>query len=267
MFFSIPISPSHHVIRSWLCSIVLLLDMKWTVDIGSFLQYTLERASARLPSAWAAQIWPASHFGGQIKASHKMKHQNSMPQCQPNASQASCACRPWYASKKPFSTEAVGGILNRRSPRVDRTDQLLSQVVETLRRKFGDQVHQYAFPPPVFAAMQGEFLAIDLDSGTLTVQFPVLESYLNPYGTMQGGMIAAAVDNTLGPLSVLVAPPNVTRRLEMAYSRPVTPDLEKIVVTSRLLEQKERWLFFRADVYDPGGRRLARARATHWIIK
>lgn len=114
--------------------------------------------------------------------------------------------------------------------------------------------------------MQGQFLEIDLDNGTLTVQFPVLESYLNPYGTMQGGMIAAAVDNTLGPLSVLVAPPNVTRRLEMAYSRPVTPDLGQIVITSKLLERKDRWLFFRADVYDNGGRRLARAKAVHWII-
>jgi len=34
---------------------------------------------------------------------------------------------------------------------------------------------------------------------------------------MQGGMIAAAVDNTIGPLSFLVAAPNVTRRLEMKY--------------------------------------------------
>lgn len=149
---------------------------------------------------------------------------------------------------------------------MDKPNQLLAQVTNTLRSRFGDRVHQYAFPPPVFAAMQGEFLEIDLDSGTLTVRFPVLESYLNPYGTMQGGMIAAAVDNTLGPLSVLVAPPNVTRRLEMAYGRPVTPELENIVVTGRLLERKDRLLFFRADVYDPDGKRLARAKAVHWII-
>jgi acyl-coenzyme A thioesterase PaaI-like protein len=147
-----------------------------------------------------------------------------------------------------------------------RPDQLSAHVAEVLRRKFADHVEQFAFPPPVFAAMQGQFLEMDLDSGTVTVQFPVLESYLNPYGTMQGGMIAAAVDNTLGPLSVLVAPPNVTRRLEMAYSRPITPDLGRITVTGRLLKQEGRWLFFRADVYDADGKRLARAKAVHWII-
>jgi acyl-coenzyme A thioesterase PaaI-like protein len=150
---------------------------------------------------------------------------------------------------------------------VDQPDPLSIQVVEILRRRFADRMDQYAFPPPVFAAMQGEFLEIDLEIGTLTVKFPVLESYLNPYGTMQGGMIAAAVDNTLGPLSVLVAPPNVTRRLEMAYSKPVTPDLGQIIVTGRLLEQKGRWLFFRADVYDSDANRLARAKAVHWIIE
>lgn len=148
-----------------------------------------------------------------------------------------------------------------------KPDQLSARVAEILRRKFGDRDDPYAFPPPVFAAMQGEFLEMDLDHGTLTVQFPVLESYLNPYGTMQGGMIAAAVDNTLGPLSVLVAPPNVTRRLEMAYSRPVTPDLGQLIVTGRLLERKGRWLIFKADVYDADGRRLARAKATHWILE
>jgi len=150
---------------------------------------------------------------------------------------------------------------------VDQPDPLSIQVVDILRRRFADRMDQYAFPPPVFAAMQGEFLEIDLENGTLTVKFPVLESYLNPYGTMQGGMIAAAVDNTLGPLSVLVAPPNVTRRLELAYSKPVTPDLEQIIVTGRHLERKDRWLFFRADVYDSDGNRLARAKAVHWIIE
>jgi acyl-coenzyme A thioesterase PaaI-like protein len=97
-------------------------------------------------------------------------------------------------------------------------------------------------------------------------QFPVLESYLNPYGTMQGGMVAAAVDNTLGPLSVLIAPPNVTRHLEMTYSRPVTLVMGHIVVSARLLERKDRLLFFRAEVRDQEGLRLARAKAVHWIM-
>jgi acyl-coenzyme A thioesterase PaaI-like protein len=134
-----------------------------------------------------------------------------------------------------------------------------------LRDRLGDRVAEYAFPPPVFALMKGEFVELDLDAGLLSARFPVLESYLNPYGSMQGGMIAAAVDNTLGPLSVLFAPPNVTRRLEVKYSRPVTVEMGHIIVDAELLERRDRWLYFRAEVWSQEGLRLARARAAHWI--
>ncbi len=145
-------------------------------------------------------------------------------------------------------------------------NDLSSTIMDILRRRMGDRMDAYAFPPPVFAAMQGEFLELDLDAGSLTTQFPVRKSYLNPYGTMQGGMVAAAVDNTLGPLSVLVAAPNVTRHLELTYSQPVTLDMAYIVVNARLLERKERLLFFKAEVRSPEGLRLARAKAVHWIV-
>jgi len=100
---------------------------------------------------------------------------------------------------------------------LNQAERLSAYVMGILRDRLGDRVAEYAFPPPVFALMKGEFVELDLDAGLLSARFPVLESYLNPYGSMQGGMIAAAVDNTLGPLSVLVAPPNVTRRLEVKY--------------------------------------------------
>lgn len=138
--------------------------------------------------------------------------------------------------------------------------------MDILRKRLGDQADAYAFPPPVFAAMQGQIVAFDPEAGTLTAQFPVLAHHLNPYGTMQGGMIAAAVDNTLGPLSLLVAPPNVTRRLEMTYGQPVTPETGRIVVTAQLLDRRDRWLHFKAEVRSPEGRRLARAKAAHWIV-
>ncbi len=149
---------------------------------------------------------------------------------------------------------------------MESADRLSSAVMDILKGRFGDQIDKYAFPPPIFVAMEGEFLELDLEAGSLTTRFPVLESYLNPYGTMQGGMVAATVDNTLGPLSVLVAPPNVTRHLEMTYSRPATLDMGYILVTARLLERQDRLLFFRADVRSPSRLRLARAKAVHWIM-
>ena len=140
------------------------------------------------------------------------------------------------------------------------------QIMDIVRERLGERADDYRIPPPVFVAMQGEFLAFDLDEGWLTTRFPVLDTYLNPYGSMQGGMVAAAVDNTLGPLSMLLAPPNVTRRLEVKYSRPVTPDLEFITVKGKLTAREGQQLTFSAEVRDEEGGLLARARAVHWIV-
>jgi acyl-coenzyme A thioesterase PaaI-like protein len=141
-------------------------------------------------------------------------------------------------------------------------DQLMVIIKNNLGRSWED----VRIPPPVFGFMQAEFISFDPKKKHLVVRFPILENYLNPYGAVQGGMIAAAVDNTIGPLSVLVAPPNLTRRLEMTYSKPVNIEMEFILVEARMLEQVDRSLVFAADVRDPTGKRLARAKAFHWII-
>jgi acyl-coenzyme A thioesterase PaaI-like protein len=138
--------------------------------------------------------------------------------------------------------------------------------MEILQARLGDRIDEFILPPPVFDFMHGELLEFDPDSSYLKVRFPVLEDYLNPYGVMQGGLVAAAADNTLGPLSMLVAPPNVTRTLNMKFSNPVTPELEFIIVKAKLQERDGRRLKFTAEVRSQGGQLLARARALHWII-
>ena len=131
----------------------------------------------------------------------------------------------------------------------------------------GDRFHDYKIPPPVFEFMQGQFIAYDPGEGSLITQFPIMESYLNPYSTMQGGMIAAAVDNTFGPLSVLVAAPNLTRQFEMTYSEPITMAMGFIRVHAQFVKREGRRLFFRADVRDPNRKRVARAKSVHWILE
>lgn len=146
------------------------------------------------------------------------------------------------------------------------SSELLDQIMIILKKRLGDRLDEYAFPPPVFTAMQGEFITYDLENNTLIVRFPILESWLNPYGIMQGGMVAAAIDNTIGPLSVLVAPPNVTRHMELKYSRAVTPETGFITVSANLIEREGRWLTFKAKAHNPQGQRLVQAKAVHWIL-
>ena len=144
--------------------------------------------------------------------------------------------------------------------------ELNEQILALLRERHADHLDPKTFPPPVFIAMQGEFLDYDPEQVVLSVRFPVLEIWLNPYGMMQGGMVAAAIDNTIGPLSALIAPANVTRRMEVKYSRSITKAIGSIIVVARLVERKDRWLTFSAEVKDPQDQRLANAKAKHWIL-
>lgn len=142
-----------------------------------------------------------------------------------------------------------------------------SSPMDVISERLGERVDEFLIPPPVFEAMRGEIIDVDIEGGTLTTRFPVLEAYQNPYRSMQGGMVAAAVDNTLGPLSMMVAPPNVTRRLDVKYSRPIMMDLEFITVLGQHVGSEGRNLMLRAEVRGPEGQLLARARATHWILE
>ena len=144
--------------------------------------------------------------------------------------------------------------------------ELTEKILALLRERHADHLDPKNFPPPVFIAMQGEFLAFDPEQVVLSVRFPVLESWLNPYGMMQGGMVAAAIDNTIGPLSALIAPANVTRHMELKYSQAVTPEIGSITVIAQLVERQKRWLTFSAEANNPQGQRLARAKAKHWIL-
>lgn len=143
---------------------------------------------------------------------------------------------------------------------------LEARLLAVLAERFRDSAGGMLIPPPVFRAMQAEVIALDLDAGMLSIRFPVLREQLNPFGNMQGGMVAAMIDNTLGPLSMAVAPPNFTRRFEVKYRRPVHPDLGHVRVTGRFLERRGRRLHFSATVTDGEDRELAVGRSIHWII-
>jgi uncharacterized protein (TIGR00369 family) len=122
-------------------------------------------------------------------------------------------------------------------------------------------------PPPIFADMQGEMVKFDMAAKTLTVRFPVLERFQNPMGYMQGGMIAAAIDNAIGPLSFMVAAPSVTKSIEVQYLRPISAKIKQITVVAAFEGQQGRDLTFVADVLRDDGTKLAQARSTNILLK
>ncbi len=120
-------------------------------------------------------------------------------------------------------------------------------------------------PPNVFLEMDGEMMTYT-PGESLVVRFPVKEKYQNPFGFMQGGMVAAAVDNTIGPLSMLVAPPSVTTQLNTTYIRPIDANQDFITITATVVEKTKRTLHLQADVKNEAGKLCVKCFASCSII-
>jgi acyl-coenzyme A thioesterase PaaI-like protein len=90
--------------------------------------------------------------------------------------------------------------------------------------------------PKVFTDMEGVNLLTML-MGILIARFPNKERYINPFGFMQGGIIVAAIDNTVASLSYLLAPPNISKEISAVFKWSVTRDDRYIDVIASLIEK------------------------------
>lgn len=147
------------------------------------------------------------------------------------------------------------------------TEKRVSPAFEhAFQAQFGPDAKLNDFIPPVFREMKGEILDYDPDTQTLIARFPAESRYHNPYQVMQGGIIAAAIDNTLGPLSVLVAPPNLTREMTVKYKKTVTKEFKNVIVRGWVESIEPPYLLLAARVESEDGQLFARAKARHFIL-
>jgi len=139
-------------------------------------------------------------------------------------------------------------------------------IMTLFSRVLGEKVKKFDLPPPSFTVMQAEIIAFDEEKKTLVVKLPVLKAWLNPYGTMQGGFINAAIDNAVGPLSMLVAAVNFTRTMETKYIKAISMDVGDIYVKATLIEEKRKRLTFEVKVIDKEGTVYSRAKVVNWVV-
>ncbi|MGH3425647.1 MAG: PaaI family thioesterase, partial [Nocardioidaceae bacterium] len=67
---------------------------------------------------------------------------------------------------------------------------------------FWDVVEGRADPPPIAALLGFELRTVDPEAMTIEVGFTARPEFCNPAGDIQGGMLAAMLDDTLGPALV-----------------------------------------------------------------
>ena len=88
------------------------------------------------------------------------------------------------------------------------------------------QIQDGKLPPPKAAATLGiRILAVSPDAGTIEVEFDGKPEFTNPAGQIQGGFLAAMLDDTVGPLisSTLRAGEFApTLNLNVSFAKPAT---------------------------------------------
>jgi uncharacterized protein (TIGR00369 family) len=122
------------------------------------------------------------------------------------------------------------------------------------------------FPPNCLLEMEGRLLNHE-PGKMLEASFPVSSRYANPMGRLQGGFLAAAFDNVLGPLSYLAAGrPCTTNNLSVNFIRAVLPG-DEIRITARVVSRSLRTLHLRAEAFNREGKIVALALTTLAVVK
>lgn len=118
-------------------------------------------------------------------------------------------------------------------------------------------------PPPVAVLLGFEFVDADPEAGTIEVEFTATEDFLNPAGVVQGGILAAMLDDTLGPALAATfgegewAP---TTNLHVQFIAPAKPG--KLTGRGRIVNKGRRVAHIAGELLGPDGELIATATAT-----
>ena len=121
-------------------------------------------------------------------------------------------------------------------------------------------------PPNSILEFQGRFVAYE-SRKRLVQTFPAQTKHANPLGNLQGGVISALIDDTMGPLSFATARgPTTTINLSITYLRAVKcPDTVR--VEARVAGRGRSIMYLEAEVFDSRDRLVATATSSVLILK
>jgi uncharacterized protein (TIGR00369 family) len=131
---------------------------------------------------------------------------------------------------------------------------------------FWDVMEGRAPPPPAAVLLGWQLVTVDPEAGTIEVSFEATDQFLNPVGVVQGGFLAAMLDDTLGPALVATLGPHQfapTLDLHVQYFRPARPG--RLVGRGRVTRRAKEIAFLAGELVDDRGAVVAVATATAQI--
>ncbi len=120
------------------------------------------------------------------------------------------------------------------------------------------------FPmPPASALLGWRLRAVDTAAGTIEIGFEVDGRFANPGGYVQGGFLAAMLDDTQGPALFAMTDGRVyapTVDFSISFLKPASPG--RFVGKGRVVNLGKTIVFTEAELFDEAGDLVARATFT-----
>ena len=116
------------------------------------------------------------------------------------------------------------------------------------------QIRDGRLPAPKCAATLGiSIKQVDADAGTIEVEFQGKPEFANPAGNIQGGFLAAMLDDTMGPaLAATLAKGEFAPTLNLNVSFTRAAKVGGIQGKGRVLKRGKEVCFLAAELYQDG---------------
>ena len=136
------------------------------------------------------------------------------------------------------------------------------------RGPFWDVMEGRAPAPPAAELLGFRLLEVDPDAGTIHVEFAARPEFANPVGHVQGGFLAAMLDDTLGPALVATLEPDQfapTIELKVNFIRPAT--VGPLFGRGHVVSRGGSIAFLAGELREESGSLVATATATARIVR
>jgi uncharacterized protein (TIGR00369 family) len=122
--------------------------------------------------------------------------------------------------------------------------------------------------PPAPKTLGWEFVSEIPEKGRIEIAFHPNETMLNARGTVQGGFVAAMLDDTMGPALVSMTGGKempVTLDLNVTFIKPVSPG--RVIGRGRVVSRTRSTAFLEGELFDLENNLLARSTSTARIVE
>jgi uncharacterized protein (TIGR00369 family) len=133
---------------------------------------------------------------------------------------------------------------------------------------FWDLVEGRVPMPPSAQLLGWELEHVDTTSRTITVRFEARAEFTNLLGNVQGGFLAAMLDDTMAPALLATLPPGryfPTLEMKVSFLRPARPG--PLWGHGRVVYAGRTNAFVEGELVDEAQRLIARGSATLYLVE